>query len=105
MMKVYDRVEWPFLDAMMLKLGFPQSLVQLIMRCVSTVRFAVKVNGGLLEAFFPSRGIRQGDPISPYLFLLCSEGLTALLHNFCMGVQRSASLQQITMDFTFVIYR
>jgi hypothetical protein len=71
---------------MMLKLGFPSSLVQLIMRCVSTVRFAVKVNGGLLEAFYPSRGIRQGDPISPYLFLLCSEGLTALLHNFCMGI-------------------
>jgi hypothetical protein len=86
MMKAYDRVEWPFLEAMMLKLGFPSSLVQLIMRCVSTVRFAVKVNGGLLEAFYPSRGIRQGDPISPYLFLLCSEGLTALLHNFGMGI-------------------
>jgi hypothetical protein len=85
MMKAYDRVEWPFLEAMMLKLGFPQKEVQLIMRCVSTVSFAVKVNGFLLEAFHPTRGIRQGDPLSPYLFLLCSEGLTALLHHFDMG--------------------
>jgi hypothetical protein len=74
MMKAYDRVEWPFLEAMMSKLSFPEKLVQLIMKYISTVNFSVKVNGGLLEPFQPTRGIRQGDPISPFLFLFCGEG-------------------------------
>ena len=47
--------------------------------CVETASFSVRVNGVLSENFIPSRGIRQADPISPYLFLLCSEGLTCLL--------------------------
>jgi hypothetical protein len=49
------------------------------MRCVTTTRYAVKVNGELTPPVVPSRGIRQGDPISPYLFLLRTEGLSCLL--------------------------
>jgi hypothetical protein len=63
----------------MLKLGFHHEFVELIMRCVTTVSFSIKVNGLLTEVFRPTRGIRQGDPISPYLFLLCSEGLSCML--------------------------
>jgi hypothetical protein len=85
MMKAYDMVEWPFVQAMMTKLGFPPRLVRVIMKCISSVKFSVKVNGVLLDSFSPSRGIRQGDPVSPYLFLLCSEGLTALLHHYNTG--------------------
>ena len=48
-------------------------------QCVTNVRYAVRVNGDLTEPVIPSRGIRQGDPISPYLFLLCTEGLSCLL--------------------------
>lgn len=49
------------------------------MHCVSSVRYSVKCNGELLEAFSPSRGLRQGDPLSPYLFLFVADGLVHLL--------------------------
>jgi hypothetical protein len=82
MMKAYDRVEWDYLEAILLKLGFNTSLVTLIMRCVTSVRFMVIFNGVLLPYFSPTRGLRQGDPMSPYLFLLCGEGFTWLLKLF-----------------------
>ena len=51
------------------------------MVCVKTVRFSVIFNGKLLEKFKPTRGLRQGDPLSPYLFLFVADGLSALLQN------------------------
>jgi hypothetical protein len=79
MAKAYDRVEWEYLREIMLKLGFHEGFVSLIMRCVTSVSFSIKVNGVLTQSFRPSCGIHQGDPISAYLFLLCAEGLSCLL--------------------------
>ena len=80
MMKAYDRVEWPYLRAIMVKLGFTERWVDIVMGLVTTVKFSVIFNGKRLEEFDPSRGIRQGDPISPYMFLLAAEGLSCLLN-------------------------
>jgi hypothetical protein len=79
MSKSYNRVEWNFLEAVMVQMGFNRRWVDLIMMCVKSANFAILVNGTLTGRIYPSRGIRQGDPISPYLFLLCAEALSTLL--------------------------
>ena len=77
--KAYDRVEWHFLQSIMEKMGFPAGWIERVMSCVTTPSFSILVNGKPYGMIQPSKGIRQGDPISPYLFLLCAEGLTTLL--------------------------
>ena len=74
MRKVYDRVEWDYLCAIMLRLGFHRLQVESIMRLVTTVSFPVLLNGARLENFVPSRGICQGDPISPLPVFVGSRG-------------------------------
>jgi hypothetical protein len=77
--KAYNRVKSPFLEAVMIRLGFAERWVNLVMTCIRTVSYSVVVNGNPVGLIRPSRGIRQEDPISPYLFLLCAEILSALL--------------------------
>lgn len=80
--KAYDRIEWMFLRAMMEKMGFCDKWVRVVMSCVQSPRFAIRVTGETFDDIVPSRGIRQGDPLSPYLFLLCAEGLSAIIRKY-----------------------
>lgn len=79
--KAYDRVDWKYLELALARLGFAKRWINWIMSCMTTVRYSVRFNGKLLNSFKPSRGLRQGDPLSPYLFLLVAESLSLLLQD------------------------
>jgi hypothetical protein len=77
--KAYDRVEWGFLEGVLKRLGFHSTWIHWVMKCVTSVSYSIRFNNVSLEPFKPSRGLRQGDPLSPYLFLFVADGLSKLL--------------------------
>ncbi|XP_048613305.1 uncharacterized protein LOC125587171 [Brassica napus] len=91
MSKAYDRLEWNFIEHVLLRLGFHRRWVTLIMACVTSVTYAFLINGSPRGRVKPSRGIRQGDPLSPYIFILCSEVLSGL----CNKAQENGRLKGI----------
>lgn len=80
MSKVYDRVEWLFLETMTSRMGFHNQWIKLIMNSVSIVSYYILINGAPQPSFKPTRDIRKGNPLSPYLFILCVEALSCLLN-------------------------
>lgn len=79
MSKAYDRINWEYLRRVMLRLGFDAKWVGWIMMCLESVKYKVLVNQESEGPILPGRGLRQGDPLSPYLFILCAQGLTSLI--------------------------
>lgn len=79
--KAYDRLAWRFIKDTLEVAGFDNTWVRNIMACISTCRLGVIWNGEQLDWIEPSRGIRQGDAISPYIFVLCIERLSHIIRD------------------------
>ncbi|XP_074314579.1 secreted RxLR effector protein 78-like [Silene latifolia] len=76
MNKAFDRVSWEFILSLLDKFEFSKALRLLIQQCITTVSYHILINGEPSDIIYPSCGILQGDPISPYIFIMCMEVLS-----------------------------
>ena len=105
MSKAYDRVEWDFLEQVLLKFGFCSDWVNLIMKCINSVTLNLCISGEKIDSFVPGRGLRQGDPLSPYLFILMSEVLSRMINKSILnkglkGIKLSNNCPELSHIFS-----
>ena len=77
----FDSLKWDFIQQVLQVMNFPTLWITLVMECISPVSYKIIINGEQSQSFLPSRGLRQGDPISPYIFMLSVNVLSAMLHS------------------------
>lgn len=85
--KAYDTVDWCYLEQVMAALGFPSKFTSWVMKCVATVSYSFVLNGEQTKPFEAARGLRQGDPMSPFLFAIVVEYLSRNLHELASHKQ------------------
>lgn len=78
-------MEWGFVDFMLGELGYGDRWRRNVMECISTLIFSVSINGKIEGTIAPTRGLRQGYPLSPYHFRICAEGLSSLIRKVVIG--------------------
>lgn len=98
--KAFDSLEWGFIHDTLVHFQFPQKMIKLILSCITTSQISVLWNGEITTAFTPSRGIRQGDPLSPYIFVPCMERLSELINQ---RVHEGSWVLPYSLPFSFVL--
>jgi len=93
MEKAYDRIEWDFLLSCLQQLGFHDTWIRWIQECISTVSYSLLINNEPQGFFQPTRGLRQGDPLSPYLFIICMDVLARTLQNHSLNVKTGIGIK------------
>lgn len=105
MSKAYDMVEWEFVLGVFRRMGFAEKWCTWINLCMSTVTYRLVISSNEIGPIIPSRGLRQGDPISPFLFLMCAEGLSALIHIIqAMGAIHGCKIANGAPVFTHLFF-
>ena len=79
MSKAYDRLEWEYMKRVMINMGFHDRWIHLMMMCITIASYSMIINREPHGHITPTRGLRQEDPLSPYFFLMCTEGLHGLI--------------------------
>eukprot|EP00253_Pinus_taeda_P002165 PITA_02165 len=97
--KAYDRISWTYLRMLLTHLGFKTDFINWIMGCITIVNFVVLINGAASPFFKGQRGLRQGCPLSPLLFLLAAEGLSQLI----LKAKREGSVKGLEVAFNMSI--
>ncbi len=102
--KAYDCLEWNFIPAVLRASSFDQKFISLVFQCISIVNFTLLINGCKSSSFSPTRSIRQGDLLSPYLLILCIDVLARLIdrevaRGALQGVKIAAGASSISSLF------
>ncbi|XP_026412422.1 uncharacterized protein LOC113308125 [Papaver somniferum] len=105
MAKAFARVDWSFLMTIMKKIGFDDKWCNKIYQCISTSTSVVLINGSPDKFFKPTKGLRQGDPLSPYLFLFCMESLSRTpLHAEEMGIIKGIKICKAAPPISHLLF-
>jgi hypothetical protein len=102
--KAYDSLEWDFIESTFIAMGFPNKIISTIMQCIKTVTFSILINGEPSDSFCPNRGLRQRDPLSPYIYIMCAEILSGMIDKAQqMALLRAFLLLLMPQKFTSTV--
>ncbi|XP_048490060.1 uncharacterized protein LOC125492014 [Beta vulgaris subsp. vulgaris] len=102
--KAYDSLSWSFIEELLCGLKFPKKFVDWLMQCITTTSYSLSINGSICGFFSGKRGIRQGDPISPLIFVLAMEYLTRLMKKMSKRAEFKYHYRCESLKLTHIIF-